>query len=96
MKELGKYGCQLPQFGKIGGILASELPVDEAALHAVVIAVNEAVEKGVSAWEGSSLCGTVQKRECYSEVERECGCMGKGEEGEVMSLCLEGEGAVVN
>lgn len=52
MKELGKYGCQLPQFGKIGGILASELPVDEAALHAVVIAVNEAVEKGVSAWEG--------------------------------------------
>ena len=48
MKELGKYGCPLPQFGKIGGILASELPVDEAALHAVVIAVNEAVEKGVS------------------------------------------------
>ncbi|KAK8406021.1 hypothetical protein O3P69_007029 [Scylla paramamosain] len=45
MKELGKYGCPLPQFGKIGGILASELPVDEAALHAVVIAVNDAVEK---------------------------------------------------
>ena len=48
MRELGKYGCPLPQFGKIGGILASELPVDEAALHAVVIAVNEAVEKRVS------------------------------------------------
>ncbi|XP_045597721.1 ras GTPase-activating-like protein IQGAP1 [Procambarus clarkii] len=45
MKELSKYGCQLPQFGKIGGILANELPVDEATLHAAVIAVNEAIEK---------------------------------------------------
>lgn len=47
MKELSKYGCQLPQFGKIGGILANELPVDEAALHAAIIAINEAIEKGV-------------------------------------------------
>ncbi|XP_042230712.1 ras GTPase-activating-like protein IQGAP3 [Homarus americanus] len=46
MKELSKYGCQLPQFGKIGGILANELPVDEATLHAAIIAVNEAIEKG--------------------------------------------------
>lgn len=57
MKELGKYGCPLPQFGKIGGILASELPVDEAALHAVVIAVNDAVEKGVSYSETQEYLG---------------------------------------
>ncbi|XP_066938179.1 ras GTPase-activating-like protein IQGAP1 isoform X2 [Macrobrachium rosenbergii] len=45
MQELSKYGCQMPQFGKIGGILASELQVDEASLHAAVIAVNDAIEK---------------------------------------------------
>lgn len=48
MKELSKFGCQLPQFGKIGGILANELPVDEAALHASIIAINDAVQKMVS------------------------------------------------
>uniref|UniRef100_A0A8C3UD20 IQ motif containing GTPase activating protein 2 n=1 Tax=Catharus ustulatus TaxID=91951 RepID=A0A8C3UD20_CATUS len=47
-KELEKYGIQMPSFSKIGGILASELSVDEAALHAAVIAINEAVEKGVA------------------------------------------------
>ncbi|KAJ7335864.1 hypothetical protein JRQ81_013805 [Phrynocephalus forsythii] len=47
-KELEKYGIQMPSFSKIGGILASELSVDEAALHAAVIAINEAIEKGVS------------------------------------------------
>nr|CAB3256707.1 IQ motif containing GTPase activating protein homolog [Phallusia mammillata] len=45
-KELGKYGLQMPQFHKIGGILANELSVDEAALHAAVIAINEALEAG--------------------------------------------------
>ena len=29
--ELAKYGLQLPAFSKIGGILANELSVDEAA-----------------------------------------------------------------
>ncbi|XP_077329548.1 ras GTPase-activating-like protein IQGAP1 [Lithobates pipiens] len=47
--ELEKYGIQMPAFGKIGGILASELSVDEAALHAAVIAINEAVDRGVPA-----------------------------------------------
>ncbi|KAM8779145.1 ras GTPase-activating-like protein IQGAP2 [Rhynchonycteris naso] len=47
-KELEKYGIQMPSFSKIGGILANELSVDEAALHAAVIAVNEAIEKGVA------------------------------------------------
>ncbi|XP_051038963.1 ras GTPase-activating-like protein IQGAP2 [Phodopus roborovskii] len=47
-KELEKYGIQMPAFSKIGGILANELSVDEAALHAAVIAVNEAIEKGVA------------------------------------------------
>lgn len=44
-KELEKYGIQMPSFSKIGGILANELSVDEAALHAAVIAINEAIEK---------------------------------------------------
>ncbi|XP_059999130.1 ras GTPase-activating-like protein IQGAP2 [Lagenorhynchus albirostris] len=47
-KELEKYGIQMPSFSKIGGILANELSVDEAALHAAVIAINEAIEKGIT------------------------------------------------
>ncbi|XP_071965733.1 ras GTPase-activating-like protein IQGAP1 isoform X2 [Antedon mediterranea] len=43
--ELEKYGIQMPAFGKIGGILAENMSVDEAALHAAVIAINEAVER---------------------------------------------------
>lgn len=45
-KELEKYGIQMPAFSKIGGILANELSVDEAALHAAVIAINEAIDHG--------------------------------------------------
>lgn len=44
--ELEKYGIQMPAFSKIGGILADELSVDEAALHAAVIAINEAIDRG--------------------------------------------------
>ncbi|NWU09327.1 IQGA1 protein, partial [Cephalopterus ornatus] len=47
--ELEKYGIQMPAFSKIGGILANELSVDEAALHAAVIAINEAVDRQVPA-----------------------------------------------
>ncbi|XP_043935713.1 ras GTPase-activating-like protein IQGAP3 [Protopterus annectens] len=45
--ELDKYGIQMPAFSKIGGILANELSVDEAAVHAAVIMINEAIERGV-------------------------------------------------
>ncbi|XP_009872141.1 PREDICTED: ras GTPase-activating-like protein IQGAP1, partial [Apaloderma vittatum] len=45
--ELEKYGIQMPAFSKIGGILANELSVDEAALHAAVIAINEAIDHRV-------------------------------------------------
>ncbi|KAM8986460.1 ras GTPase-activating-like protein IQGAP3 isoform 2-T2 [Ara ararauna] len=48
-RELEKYGLQLPAFSKIGGILANELSVDEAAVHAAVLAINQAVEQGVVA-----------------------------------------------
>ncbi|NXL75614.1 IQGA3 protein, partial [Leptocoma aspasia] len=48
-RELEKYGLQLPAFSKIGGILANELSVDEAAVHAAVLAINEAVERGLVA-----------------------------------------------
>ncbi|KAM7382787.1 hypothetical protein PAMP_002497 [Pampus punctatissimus] len=44
--ELDKYGIQMPAFNKIGGLLANELSVDEAAVHAAVIAINEAVDRG--------------------------------------------------
>ncbi|XP_020645708.3 ras GTPase-activating-like protein IQGAP1 isoform X1 [Pogona vitticeps] len=47
--ELEKYGIQMPAFSKIGGILANELSVDEAALHAAVIAINDAVERQIPA-----------------------------------------------
>uniref|UniRef100_A0A452SCU1 Ras GTPase-activating-like protein IQGAP1 n=1 Tax=Ursus americanus TaxID=9643 RepID=A0A452SCU1_URSAM len=47
--ELEKYGIQMPAFSKIGGILANELSVDEAALHAAVIAINEAVDRRIPA-----------------------------------------------
>ncbi|KAL5481649.1 hypothetical protein EMCRGX_G021851 [Ephydatia muelleri] len=44
--ELDKYGIQMPHFGKIGGILANEMPVDEVALHAAVMAINDVLDKG--------------------------------------------------
>ena len=44
-RELKKYGLQLPPFSKIGGILANEMPIDEAALHAAILAINDAIEK---------------------------------------------------
>ncbi|XP_061451888.1 ras GTPase-activating-like protein IQGAP1 isoform X2 [Rhineura floridana] len=47
--ELEKYGIQMPAFGKIGGILANELSVDEAALHAAVIAINDAIDRQIPA-----------------------------------------------
>lgn len=43
--ELEKYGIQMPAFGKIGGILASELSVDQAAVHAAVLAINSAIDE---------------------------------------------------
>eukprot|EP00117_Sycon_ciliatum_P032454 scpid10084/ scgid25161/ Ras GTPase-activating-like protein IQGAP1; p195 len=43
--ELEKYGIQMPAFGKIGGILANELSVDEAAVHAAVLAINAAIDQ---------------------------------------------------
>ncbi|XP_025077670.1 ras GTPase-activating-like protein IQGAP1 isoform X2 [Pomacea canaliculata] len=48
-KELDKYGIQMPAFSKIGGILANEMTVDDAALHAAIIAINEAIDQKVAA-----------------------------------------------
>jgi hypothetical protein len=44
--ELDKYGINMPSFGKIGGILANEMSMDEAAIHAAVLAINEAIDLG--------------------------------------------------
>lgn len=38
--ELEKYGIQMPAFSKIGGILANELSVDEAACKSTDIFTN--------------------------------------------------------
>lgn len=38
--ELDKYGIQMPTFSKIGGILANELSVDEAARKSFVLSAN--------------------------------------------------------
>lgn len=45
-RELQRYGLTMPQFGKIGGILAGELPIDAAEHHAAIIAINKATEDG--------------------------------------------------
>ena len=49
MKQaLEKYGIQMPAFGKIGGILANEMSDNDAALHAAIVAINEAIDRGVA------------------------------------------------
>ena len=45
---LDKYGINMPHFGKIGGILANEMSDNDAALHAAIVAINDAIEKGVA------------------------------------------------
>ncbi|KAL6436488.1 hypothetical protein ACFW04_004757 [Cataglyphis niger] len=42
-KELQKYNIQLPPFQKIGGLLTNSIATDTAALHAAVIAINQAL-----------------------------------------------------
>ena len=44
-KELEKYNIKMPAFGKINGILTEHLTQDEAAIHAAIMAVNEAIDK---------------------------------------------------
>ena len=41
---LDDYGLPMPQFKRIGGILADELPVDQAAFHAAIMAINNAID----------------------------------------------------
>ncbi|KAM9328922.1 LOW QUALITY PROTEIN: ras GTPase-activating-like protein IQGAP2 [Gastrophryne carolinensis] len=45
-KELEKYGIQMPSFNKIGGILQMSFPWMKQPVHAAVIAINEALDKG--------------------------------------------------
>lgn len=42
---LDDHGQPLPQFKKIDGILADEMPVSEASAHNAIIAINEALEE---------------------------------------------------
>eukprot|EP00794_Sanderia_malayensis_P010081 gene10081-11111_t len=46
MKQaLDKYGIAMPAFGKIGGLLAGELSENDAASHAAIVAINEAIDR---------------------------------------------------
>ena len=47
-KELDKYNIKMPAFGKINGILTEHLTQDEAAIHAAIMAVNEAIDRQVT------------------------------------------------
>jgi len=44
---LADAGIQMPQFGKIGGMLAAEIGEDAAAHHAAILAINKGVEMQV-------------------------------------------------
>lgn len=41
---LDAYGLPMPEFRKIGGIMADDLPLDEAAFHAAIMAINKALD----------------------------------------------------
>ena len=57
MKDnLEEKNIQMPAFGKIGGILANELSDNEAALHAAIVAINEAIDQG----DAQNTLGTLQ------------------------------------
>eukprot|EP00041_Stephanoeca_diplocostata_P037701 m.1438242 g.1438242 ORF g.1438242 m.1438242 type:complete len:2086 (+) comp25089_c0_seq3:340-6597(+) len=42
---LKEAGVQMPQFGKIGGMLAAEIGEDAAAMHAAILAINQCLEQ---------------------------------------------------
>lgn len=44
---LADAGIQMPQFGKIGGMLAAEVGEDAAAHHAAILAINRGIESEV-------------------------------------------------
>jgi len=48
---LSEAGIQMPQFGKIGGVLAAEIGEDAAAVHAAVLAINQALKQEAPADE---------------------------------------------
>lgn len=49
-EELEKYGLQLPAFSKIGGILASELSVDEAAGDGCLVGSRAGCQPKAGSW----------------------------------------------
>ncbi|XP_046426455.1 ras GTPase-activating-like protein IQGAP1 [Neodiprion fabricii] len=55
-KELKKFGLPMPAFQKIGGLLTNEMPGNTAALHAAVIAINQALDAEVE----NAMLGTLQ------------------------------------
>ncbi|XP_032089812.1 ras GTPase-activating-like protein IQGAP3 isoform X1 [Thamnophis elegans] len=84
--ELEKYGLQLPSFSKIGGLLAKELSVDEAAVHAAILAINNAVEVGIVAETVAALCNPSAmlvgvQESCGGPYQEEL-CRAKGEKAE--------------
>lgn len=68
--ELAKYGLQLPAFSKIGGILASELSVDQAAGRGRALAC-----EGRASWERGASGAQIDSG-CCSSVGRLPGPLG--------------------
>lgn len=63
---LDEYGLPMPQFRRIGGILADELPVDEAAFHAAIMAINQALDANDS---GVTLKSLQNPNACLNDVD---------------------------
>lgn len=63
---LDEYGLPMPQFRRIGGILADELPVDEAAFHAAIMAINNALDANDS---GVTLKSLQNPNACLNDVD---------------------------
>ena len=66
---LDSYGLKnMPAFRKIGGILAEELPIDEAEFHAAILAINLALDEN----DAKKTLKTLQNPSaCLTEVDQE-------------------------
>ncbi|KNC77497.1 hypothetical protein SARC_10040 [Sphaeroforma arctica JP610] len=72
---LVRYGVKLPQFSTVGGQLAKELSSDLAGMHAAILAINQTVDKQVTADTLDALKITKAHidhvQECYGQAYQE-------------------------
>jgi hypothetical protein len=60
----------MPQFRRIGGMLADEVPIDDAALHAAILAINEALDNQVNTQVFDSTCNFVSSQVMFFKGPR--------------------------